>query len=289
MLGLKRGAVRLCQHESEWEAEAKNTISQLREILGPAITDIQHIGSTAIPSIKAIPIIDIAIAADRLEDILEFREKLENNGFYYRPKAPQFGQLLFACGSYYDGSGNLQTHFIHVVPTGSPAWRDYINFRDYLNERPEAAREYEKRKIDLAETVPAEGGREKYLQGKQDLIRRILRSALVSSYLGKTVQIKIDRPLGSAHPRHADLLYPVNYGYIPDTVSGDGEELDVYLLGIEIPVEAYTGKIIGIIHRLDDVEDKLVAAPEGLTFNREEITNAVRFQEQYYQTGVETL
>ncbi len=289
MLGLKRGAVRLCQHESEWEAEAKNTISQLREILGPAITDIQHIGSTAIPSIKAIPIIDIAIAADRLEDILEFREKLENNGFYYRPKAPQSGQLLFACGSYYDGSGNLQTHFIHVVPTGSPAWRDYINFRDYLNERPEAAREYEKRKIDLAETVPAEGGRKKYLQGKQDLIRRILRSALVSSYLGKTVQIKIDRPLGSAHPRHADLLYPVNYGYIPDTVSGDGEELDVYLLGIEIPVEAYTGKIIGIIHRLDDVEDKLVAAPEGLTFNREEITNAVRFQEQYYQTGVETL
>ena len=81
MLGLKRGAVRLCQHESEWEAEAKNTISQLREILGPAITDIQHIGSTAIPSIKAIPIIDIAIAADRLEDILEFRENLRTTDF----------------------------------------------------------------------------------------------------------------------------------------------------------------------------------------------------------------
>ena len=107
--------------------------------------------------------------------------------------------------------------------------------------------------------------------------------------VGKTVDIKIDRPIGSNHPKHPGLIYPVNYGYIPHVLGGDGKELDVYLLGVDIPVKEYTARIIGIVHRHNDVEDKLVAAPEGLTFNREEITNAVRFQEQYYQTGVETL
>lgn len=78
--------------------------------------------------------------------------------------------------------------------------------------------------------------------------------------LGKTVDIKIDRPAGSIHPKYPDLTYPVNYGYIPGVFGGDGEELDVYLLGVDVPVEEYTARIIGIVHRHDDVEDKLVAA-----------------------------
>lgn len=119
MLGLKRGTVKLCEHEKEWEIEAQNTISRLKKILGPVIKDIQHVGSTAVSSIKAKPIVDIAIAVDNFDDILHFEKELQDAGFYYRPHAqPSLkDQLLFACGSFYEGTGDLQTHFIHVVRT----------------------------------------------------------------------------------------------------------------------------------------------------------------------------
>ena len=114
------------------------------------------------------------------------------------------------------------------------------------------------------------------------------RRALVESYLGKTVTIGIDRPIGYVHQKKDwALVYPINYGYIPGVLGGDGEELDVYLLGVDHPVECYTARIIGIVYRRNDVEDKLVAAPEGMTFSAEEIARAVAFQEQYYDSYIE--
>ena len=289
MIGLKRGTVKLCEHEKEWEFEAQNTISRLKQILGNVIKDIQHVGSTSILSIRAKPIIDIAVAVDDFDDILSFEKELKDAGFYYRPKSQASikGQLLFACGNYYEGTGDLQTHFIHVVRTNSMDWVNYINFRDYLNNTPSAAKEYEELKVSLALQFPIDNGREKYIKGKHDFIVHTLRKALVKSYLGKTVNIKIDRPIGSIHPEYPSVTYPINYGCIPNVCSGDGEELDVYLLGIDIPVETYTARIIGIVHRHNDVEDKLVAAPEGFNFDQNKITEAVRFQEQYYETEIE--
>ena len=116
----------------------------------------------------------------------------------------------------------------------------------------------------------------------------MLAKALAHSYLGKTVEIRIDRPLGSTHPSHPELVYPINYGHIPGVIGGDGEELDVYLLGVEEPVDTYLAPIIAMIHRHNDTEDKLVAAPEGKHFTQEEIAQAVAFQEQYYESEVET-
>lgn len=288
MIGLKRGTVKLYEHKKEWELEAQNTISRLKKILGSVIRDIQHIGSTSILSIKAKPIIDIAIAVKNFDDILAFKKELRDDGFYYRPNAQASlsGQLLFACGSFYDGTGDLQTHFIHVVLTNSMEWINYINFRDYLNNTPLAAKEYENLKVSLAAKAPITYGRENYQKGKHDFIVYTLRKALVNSYLGKTVDIMIDRPIGSTHPKHEGLIYPLNYGYIPDVIGGDGEELDVYLLGVDVPVKKYTARIIGIVHRHNDVEDKLVAAPEGMNFTEEEIAKAVLFQEQYYETEI---
>lgn len=115
------------------------------------------------------------------------------------------------------------------------------------------------------------------------------RKTLVNFYLGKMVDIQIDRPLGSVHPKHPDLVYPINYGYIPNVLGGDGEELDVYLLGVTVPVIEYTARVIGIIHRHNDMEDKLVAAPEGMHFTQVEIANAVHFQEQYYEMEIESI
>ena len=115
MIGLERGTVKLYPHEKQWETEAQRTITLLKEILGDTAKDIRHVGSTAIKSIKAKPIIDIALAVDSFEDVLSYEQKLKDAGFYYRPKSQSFlsDQLLFACGSYYDGTGNMQTHFIY--------------------------------------------------------------------------------------------------------------------------------------------------------------------------------
>ena len=116
------------------------------------------------------------------------------------------------------------------------------------------------------------------------------RKALVKSYLGKTVRIEIDRPIGYVHKKeNYSLTYPINYGYIPGVLGGDGEELDVYLLGVDKPVTEYTGKIVGIVHRKNDVEDKLVMAPEGVIFTQNEVAEQVHFQEQYYKTTIEVL
>ena len=114
------------------------------------------------------------------------------------------------------------------------------------------------------------------------------RKAQVRGYLGQMVTIGIDRPIGYVHKKEAyTLIYPINYGYIPDVIGGDGEELDVYLLGVSEPVQTYTGRIVGIAHRENDVEDKLIMAPEGMIFTAEEMAEAIRFQEQYYEGWIE--
>lgn len=116
------------------------------------------------------------------------------------------------------------------------------------------------------------------------------RKAQVKSYLGKRVVIGIDRPIGYVHEKESySLTYPINYGYIPGVLGGDDEELDVYLLGVNEPVVEYECEIIAIVHRHNDVEDKLVGAPIGLIFTKEEIKTAIHFQEQYYDSEIEVI
>lgn len=116
------------------------------------------------------------------------------------------------------------------------------------------------------------------------------RKAQVKYYLGRIVDIEIDRPVGYVHQKEKySLTYKINYGYIPGVFGGDGEELDVYLMGIDVPVKSCTARIIGIVHRHNDVEDKLVAAPVGVDFTKSEIEDAVHFQEKYYNSEIETL
>ncbi len=102
-------------------------------------------------------------------------------------------------------------------------------------------------------------------------------------YLNKTVTVKIDRPLGSKHPDW-DLIYEVNYGFIPNTIGGDGEELDCYVLGVDKPLDSFTGKCIAIIHRTNDNDDKLIIVPDGMNFTDEEIRNLTNFQEKYFKS-----
>ena len=105
-------------------------------------------------------------------------------------------------------------------------------------------------------------------------------------YIGKNVYVKIDRPIGSAHPKYPDQIYLVNYGFIPNTESGDGEELDCYVLGEYKPLKEYNGKCIAVIHRLNDDDDKLIIVPENKTFTDSEIRLLTDFQEMYYESVI---
>lgn len=101
-------------------------------------------------------------------------------------------------------------------------------------------------------------------------------------YLGQKVNVVIDRPLGSKHPKYS-FIYEVNYGYIPNTMSPDGEELDAYVLGLDKPIDKTVGVCIAVIHRIDDNDDKLVITTKGEDFSDKEIEKLVEFQEKWFK------
>ena len=103
-----------------------------------------------------------------------------------------------------------------------------------------------------------------------------------NEYIGKRLHIKIDRSLGSKHPKHG-FIYPINYGYVPNTISGDGEELDAYLLGVFESVDEYYGKCIAVIHRTNDNDDKLIVVPIDKNYSNYAIEALVEFQEKYFK------
>ena len=96
-------------------------------------------------------------------------------------------------------------------------------------------------------------------------------------WLGKQHDVQIDRPLHSTHPRHPDIKYELNYGFVPDTCAGDGHEVDVYVMGVDRPIDRFTGHCIAIIHRKNDTEDKLIIAPMGINFTDAEINDTNAF------------
>ena len=100
-------------------------------------------------------------------------------------------------------------------------------------------------------------------------------------YLGKKVKVVMDRPFGTKHPKWG-FVYETNYGYIPNTVSGDGEELDAYVLGVDEPLNEFEGVVIAIIKRTDQDDDKLIVVKEGVDFSDEEINKQVDFQEKFF-------
>lgn len=104
--------------------------------------------------------------------------------------------------------------------------------------------------------------------------------------IGNRVTVIVDRPIGSRHLKFTDLIYPVNYGYAEGVFAGDGEEQDVYVLGVGKAVERFTGTVIAVIHRFDDNEEKWVAAPDGMRFSREEIEKQVWFMELYFHSEI---
>ena len=104
--------------------------------------------------------------------------------------------------------------------------------------------------------------------------------------IGKSVKVIVDRPLGTYHPKYKDIYYSVNYGYVEDIIAPDGEEQDAYILGINEPIKEFDGKVIAVIHRYDDIEEKWIVVPEHLSLSKDEIMRQVDFQERFFESEI---
>lgn len=105
------------------------------------------------------------------------------------------------------------------------------------------------------------------------------------SYIGKNVEVYVDRPLNSKHPKY-NFEYLLNYGYVPNTISGDGEELDCYILGVDKPIKKFEGKCIAVIHRINDDDDKLIITEKNKEYTDEEIRRLTNFQEKNFESEI---
>ena len=120
----------------------------------------------------------------------------------------------------------------------------------------------------------------------EDARKKIIQGTFENSqYIGKVVNVRINRPLGSRHPDYG-FKYPVNYGFIPNTMTKDGEELDVYVLSVEEALKNFNGLAIAMIHRLNDNDDKLIVVPDGQMLTDEQIRDLTMFQEQYFTSVI---
>ena len=165
-LGLRRNTVSLVPYQKEWKQEGERCISLLRNLLGSAAKDIQHVGSTSVPFLHAKPIIDIVAGIDSYESVIRLIPLLEEHGIHFRGEDVP-GQLLFVIGE-----GNVRTHHIHIVRWKGKAWNDYIFFRDYLSSHPEARDEYAALKAVLAEKYS--GDRASYTREKGIFVSALL-------------------------------------------------------------------------------------------------------------------
>ena len=109
------------------------------------------------------------------------------------------------------------------------------------------------------------------------------RKQRIDDYMGKRVHVVVDRPIGHIHK---SMVYPINYGYIPGLIAGDGEEQDAYIIGVSQPVKEFEGIVVGAIIRKNDCEDKFVVAPAGAVFHQGQIAELVHFQEQYFDIRI---
>ncbi len=169
-MGLNRLNVELKEHNEKWKKEFEEEKKVLKEIFKDDALEIEHVGSTAIPGLKAKPIIDMAIAVKDLDVALKHVEELEKHGYNFRGNAGIEGRYFFA-----KGPEDNRTHYLHVEPINSSNWETHIMFKRYLLENPEVIKEYEKVKAELAEKYPND--RKSYTAGKDEFIKEVLEKA----------------------------------------------------------------------------------------------------------------
>lgn len=275
---MARQEIVLSRHAAYWENDAKLTILALRDKLGDLAPAIQHVGSTAVRGILAVPVIDIAIGLADATLAPTVMKRLGEMG-YRRIPTDATGCIRMAKQKKSTGA---DSHRLWITLEGCQAWCDLITFRNYLYNHVFMANEYEQLKLRLQPLY--QNDPIGYSHAKSEFIQKTLRLSTTDRFLGKRLTIMVDRPAGSTHPDHPDIRYPINYGYVPGILSPDGEEMDAYVYGVNKPLHRFTGTVIAAVHRRDDTEDKLVVAPTGMIAYEPQIAEEVRFAEQYFDT-----
>jgi len=181
-IGLKRGTVSLAKHHTVWCEAFDLEASLLRVILGSAVLDVQHVGSTAVANLAAKPIIDIAAAVTHLAAVDPYRKALEQAGYTYRANGSDESKILFV-----KGPEERRTHHLHIVQQGSSAWTSFLAFRDVLRANPAEAQKYEALKQTLARKHACD--RASYTAAKRSYIE-----AVVANVSGKDPSEKICAP-----------------------------------------------------------------------------------------------
>ena len=166
MEGLQQHQVKLVPHNDAWDMEFQQCRAMLQRVWKENVLDIQHVGSTAIPSICAKPILDVAVQLKSMADM--DIPALTAQGYDY--EGPHFDSEEYQV-FVLRGKNRESLHHIHVYGSAEPGFNELVGFRDYLNAHPEAAKEYEQIKFSLAKQHAAE--RKAYTKGKGDFIRSI--------------------------------------------------------------------------------------------------------------------
>ncbi len=165
VLGLENNVVRLSDHSSLWADLYREEEKRITAAIGHLIIDLQHIGSTAIPGIKAKPILDMLAGVAQLEKALLCKAPLEATGYDYIALAGIANDYVF-------GKGVPRTHYLHVVKYGGAKWANHLCFRDRLRRDPELAQAYEKLKEELSRKFS--DSHAKYHDAKSKFINKVV-------------------------------------------------------------------------------------------------------------------
>lgn len=284
----RKRVVEFTDYDDGWKEKFRKEAVILADIFKDNFVCIHHIGSTSIRGIGAKPIIDMLLVVDDISMVDSYNESMEALG--YTPKG-EYGIE----GRRFMYKGEIdRTHHLHIFQYGHGDVDRHLLFRDYMNTHSEGAKAYEVLKRELA--VIYKDNPQVYSENKNEFIKahdllatkwgeEIQWRKSFKKYIGAYAKVIIDREKGQKHPEH-DLIYQLNYGYIPSTVSGDKEEIDVYILDKEEPLKICFGFIVAGVHRDDDVEEKLIATTGSYEIDKDDITEKIHFQEQYFKSTV---
>lgn len=162
--------IEVVPHDPRWAQQFQAEAVQLVEVLGTEVAAIHHIGSTAIPGIRAKPIIDVLVEVRDIEAVDAFNETLQERGYIPKGEHGIPGRRFFI-----KGTEEIRSHHIHIFERGDPEVNRHLDFRDYLRAHPEEARAYSDLKKELALRHPEDI--ESYVAGKDDLIKALDRRA----------------------------------------------------------------------------------------------------------------
>jgi len=157
------------EYSADWPRLFNEEAERISASLNELQKTIEHIGSTAVPGLRAKPVIDIMIGVSLLEQADTCVPFIERTGYLYRPEH----EHSMPERRYFERSGSEIDYHVHMVVFGSKFWRDHIFFRDYLRENPEAAQQYADLKKELAEKFRDNRGA--YTSGKAEFIQGIMK------------------------------------------------------------------------------------------------------------------